>query len=179
MTQVFDLSDSFVEELCVLDPFLATGIGEPGHDDEVTDYSPDGVEGHLVNFGTGIVSALSAGAEIGQNAQFLSQTNPTVVMCHATDYGHQGRWCHKQNRYLGMRFAIKKKIHYGWARLTTTTGKHAHITVTLTGYAYETIPNKRIIAGKTKGPDLVTGPPASLGHLAHGAAMIPAWHGQH
>jgi uncharacterized protein (DUF885 family) len=44
MTQVFDLSDTFVAELCALDPFLATGIGEPGHDDEVTDYSPDGVE---------------------------------------------------------------------------------------------------------------------------------------
>jgi uncharacterized protein (DUF885 family) len=44
MTQVFELSDSFVAELCVLDPFLATGIGERGHDDEVTDYSPDGVE---------------------------------------------------------------------------------------------------------------------------------------
>ncbi|HVC04372.1 MAG TPA: DUF885 domain-containing protein [Candidatus Acidoferrales bacterium] len=43
MTQVFELSDSFVGELCALDPFLATGIGEPGHDDEVTDYSPDGV----------------------------------------------------------------------------------------------------------------------------------------
>ncbi len=47
MTQVFDLADSFVKELCVLDPFLATGIGEPGHDDEVTDYSPDGVEGSV------------------------------------------------------------------------------------------------------------------------------------
>ncbi|HUZ69620.1 MAG TPA: DUF885 domain-containing protein [Candidatus Saccharimonadales bacterium] len=43
MTQVFELSDAFVGQLSVLDPFLATGIGERGHDDEVTDYSPDGV----------------------------------------------------------------------------------------------------------------------------------------
>lgn len=47
MTRVFDLSNSFVEDLCVLDPFLATAIGEPGHDDEVTDYSPDGVEARV------------------------------------------------------------------------------------------------------------------------------------
>jgi uncharacterized repeat protein (TIGR03803 family) len=45
----------------------------------------------------------------------------------------------------------------------------------LTGYAYETIANKSIIAGKTKGPDVVTVQPASLGHLARGASAIPAW----
>jgi hypothetical protein len=134
-------------------------------------YSPDGVEGHTVNFGTGIVSVLPAGAKVGQNARFLYQTFPAVVMCHATDYGHQGRWCHTENRYLGMRFAIKKKIHYGWARLSTTTGKRAHITAMLTGYAYENIPNKPIIAGKTHGKDVVTIQPASLGALAAGRTL--------
>jgi hypothetical protein len=138
-------------------------------------YSPDGVEGHFVNYGTGIVSVLPAGAKVGQNVRFLSNTFPAVVMCHATDYGHQGRWCHTQNRYLGTRFAIKKKIHYGWARLSTTTDKRAHITATLTGYAYETIPNKSIIAGKTKGPDVITLDDPSLGHLARGASAIKAW----
>jgi hypothetical protein len=34
---------------------------------------------------------------------------------------------------------------------------------TLTGYAYETIPNKPIITGKTKGPDVITLDPATLG----------------
>jgi hypothetical protein len=43
-----------------------------------------------------------------------------------------------------------------------------------TGYAYETVPNKPISTGKTKGPDVVSSP-ASLGHLAAGAASIPAW----
>jgi hypothetical protein len=42
----------------------------------------------------------------------------------------------------------------------------------LTGYAYETIPNKAIIAGKIKGPDVVTvqsdTAPGSLGRLALG-----------
>jgi len=49
------------------------------------------------------------------------------------------------------------------------------ITATLTGYAYETIPNKPIIAGKTHGPDVITLQDASLGHLARGASAIPSW----
>jgi hypothetical protein len=44
----------------------------------------------------------------------------------------------------------------------------------LTGYAYETISGKGIIAGKTKGPDVTTVLPATLGHLAAGASAIPA-----
>jgi uncharacterized protein (DUF885 family) len=47
VTEVFGLSDSYVAELCALDPFAATAIGVPGHDDEVTDYSPDGVEAEV------------------------------------------------------------------------------------------------------------------------------------
>ena len=52
---------------------------------------------------------------------------------------------------------------------------HPSLSGLLTGYAYETIPNKPIIAGKTKGPDVVTISPASLGHLAAGASAIPSW----
>ena len=47
LTEVFRLADSYVDELCALDPFTATGLGIPGHDDEVTDYSPDGVEARV------------------------------------------------------------------------------------------------------------------------------------
>ena len=45
----------------------------------------------------------------------------------------------------------------------------------LTGYAYETVPNKPIITGKTTGPDVITLDPATLGHLAQGASGISAW----
>jgi hypothetical protein len=48
------------------------------------------------------------------------------------------------------------------------------IQATLTGYAYETIPNKRIIAGQTKGNDGMTLRPASLGSLAAGASATQA-----
>jgi len=90
-----------------------------------------------------------------------------------------------KNRYVGLKFLIKGEVHYGWARLTVTV--KWPISATLTGYAYETVPNKAIVTGKTKGPD-ADGPdaeqieptaeqgtrsgvpqPASLGMLALGA----------
>lgn len=80
-----------------------------------------------------------------------------------------------RNRYLGLSFKINGKTHYGWARLNVKLMPYHGFTATLTGYAYETIPNKPIIAGKTTGPDIVTVQPATLGQLAAGAAAIPAW----
>jgi hypothetical protein len=77
----------------------------------------------------------------------------------------------------------------GWARLNVNVQPHnLGITATLTGYAYETIPGKSIVAGRTKGPEVdfvpdpsLTSPipgtprPASLGMLALGAQGIPLW----
>jgi hypothetical protein len=45
---------------------------------------------------------------------------------------------------------------------------------TVTGYAFETIPNKSIIIGKTRGPDMIA-EPATLGDLAAGANTRSAW----
>jgi uncharacterized protein (DUF885 family) len=47
VTEVFRLADSYVDELCALDPFAATALGIPGHDADVTDFSPNGVEAHV------------------------------------------------------------------------------------------------------------------------------------
>ena len=38
------LADEYVERSCELDPIKATALGVPGHDDRLTDYSPEGVE---------------------------------------------------------------------------------------------------------------------------------------
>jgi hypothetical protein len=89
-----------------------------------------------------------------------------------------------KNRYVGLKFLIKGQVHYGWARLKVTV--EYPISATLTGYAYETVPNKSIITGKTKGPDVeriqqpATGKvmqsavpqPVSLGLLARGVAGV-------
>jgi hypothetical protein len=97
-----------------------------------------------------------------------------------------GPWANVKDRYLGLEFKIKGKIHYGWARLSVTVSKTT-ITATLTGYAYETIANKPIIAGRTKGPDdgsveesnaalnVPTSKPATLGLLAMGSSGLSMW----
>jgi hypothetical protein len=96
-----------------------------------------------------------------------------ALMASATTGGAcRSSWCNVTNRYMGVRFEIKGKAHYGWARLNVSTG--TRISATLTGYAYETVANKPIIAGKTKGPDVITVEPASLGHLARGASAVSA-----
>jgi hypothetical protein len=84
-----------------------------------------------------------------------------------------GPWANVHDRYLGLKFYIKGRVHYGWARLNVLIGGGRHeqapsIDATLTGFAYETIPNKSIAAGKTKGPDVIRLEPGSLGRLARG-----------
>ncbi len=44
MSEIYDLSDRYVERYAALDPVAATLEGLTGHDDEMTDSSPDGYE---------------------------------------------------------------------------------------------------------------------------------------
>jgi hypothetical protein len=89
-----------------------------------------------------------------------------------------GSWVNVKNRYLGLRFKIKGKIHYGWARLSVQVQNHT-VVGTLTGYAYETVAGKAIKAGQTKeDDDTATIQPASLGHLARGASALSARRGK-
>lgn len=83
---------------------------------------------------------------------------------------YHGNWAPDvKNRYLGLTFQINGRKHYGWARVSVKITLHPLlITGTLTGYAYETIANKPIVAGKTCGPDVITVEPATLGRLAAG-----------
>ena len=87
-----------------------------------------------------------------------------------------------KNRYLGLKFKIKGHFHFGWARITVTTTSN-DFTATLTGYAYETIPGKGIVAGATTVPndELTTSfnthapKRATLGMLALGAPGLSSW----
>lgn len=97
---------------------------------------------------------------------------------------YEGHWANSgkgvRSRYLGLKFMIKGEMHYGWARFNVSF-PHQTVCAVLTGYAYETIAHKAIVAGKTKGPDNVsveeseatltvpTRKPASLGMLAGGS----------
>jgi hypothetical protein len=86
-----------------------------------------------------------------------------------------GSWVDAKDRYLGLKFLVKGKYHFGWARLSVTCDRFSLTVGIVSGYAYETVPNKPIIAGKMMGRDVIAIEPASLGHLAAGASAIPAW----
>jgi len=124
-------------------------------------------------------AALRSGVRIGPSAPNKRSGKPpkggldmAFDSCTGNGCSHGGPWYNVHNRYLGFKFSIHGKPHYGWARLNVRFDRS---TAVLTGHAYETIPGKAIIAGKTKGPDVTTVQPASLGHLAAGASAIPAW----
>ena len=123
-------------------------------------------------------SALPAGARIGPKGNFslrfpfMAQELFNGV---GSQYSDQGPWAGKgkgvKNRYLGLKFVVDGEVHYGWARLSVTLGHHRQfddVSGTLTGYAYETIPDKPIIAGQITGPDVITVQPETLGGLALG-----------
>jgi len=50
--------------------------------------------------------------------------------------------------YIGVKFNISGQTHYGWIRLSVS----AFASATITGYAYETVPNKPILTGQESGP---------------------------
>jgi hypothetical protein len=125
-------------------------------------------------------SALRAGARIGPKRKFPVH-HPFMAVelfkrgVGSGEYSDVGPWAGKgqgvRNRYLGLKFVVHGKVHYGWARLSVTLGhrrQYDDVSGTLTGYAYETVPNKPIITGQTKGPGVITAQPGTLGRLARG-----------
>jgi hypothetical protein len=109
--------------------------------------------GNAIEGGNGLVAALYKGAPIGSRQQFVSNTYASgEVMFVGGCTGDEGncsstgQWKNVKRRYLGLKFQIGGKTHYGWARLNVS-----NFTGTLTGYAYETVANKTIRAGHTSG----------------------------
>lgn len=43
MTAIYDIASEYVDEVAALDPIAATGMGVPGHDTEITNFSPDAI----------------------------------------------------------------------------------------------------------------------------------------
>ena len=147
------------------------------------------------------VAALRPGFSVGANKSYFKKSPKGLMARLVVDYlpalrrgtgascsphtggcysSTMGQWMYTKNRYLGLQFTINGHIHYGWARVAVTRGtgrQKFSILATLTGYAYETIPNKPIITGKTKGPDVTFGL-ATLGRLGQGASGIAAWRKQ-
>jgi hypothetical protein len=128
---------------------------------------------------TDSAAALYRGASIGSKGNFNTCCFAVLVNVSYSRSQTSGHWVNVQNRYLGLKLQIKGKAHFGWVRMSVTLDLNPpccpQITAKLTGYAYETIPNKPIIAGKTHGKDVITVDPATLGALAAGANGLRTW----
>jgi hypothetical protein len=138
-----------------------------------------------------LASALPAGVRVGPKSKFPGgNVMATVNAISGNTEGHYGAWAGTgagvQHRFLGLKFKIHGKTHFGWARFNVTLSPKATIQATLTGYAYETVADKPIVTGRTQGPEVndeatsakVSVPasvPASLGMLAQGSSGLVAW----
>jgi hypothetical protein len=128
-------------------------------------------------------AAVHAGARIGGAGRFRPGA---LIMLEAAGSYTRGRsshcpWNGANSPYLGLKFMIDGQVHYGWARVIAAVRS-----TTLTGFAYETVPDKPITAGATRetgDSDEVAGPvefaapfapTTSLGALASGAPGL-AW----
>jgi len=136
------------------------------------------VAAHLARNGTSWAYALPSGAHINQKTEHFAERRVTMAYSNffltATFRG--GSWISSVGtaaRYLGLKFKIDGKDHYGWARLNVKT-YYTQITATLTGFAYETIPNKPIRAGQEQGNVQGSGEDESLKQPGPAALAKPA-----
>jgi hypothetical protein len=133
-------------------------------------------------------AALPSGSPIGPGARFVSNH---YRMAYCANFSGRsgfssGPWRNVMNRYLGLKFLIDGEVHYGWARLNVTYG--CSYALTLTGYAYETVPDQPLDAGvlpfandgklSPKAPLPSSPKQATLGALATGAAGLSIWRGE-
>ena len=152
----------------------------------------NGVEG-MAGSQRFLAAALMRGTRIPNRQRFWQ---PNALMAYVCDgfigscratTSFKGNWVNATNKYLGLKFKIHGRTHYGWARLSIQYANFT-LTATLTGYAYETIPNKPIIAGKTEGTEVShvdeanaliltesIQQPGTLGLLALGSPGLSVW----
>jgi len=175
-----DLNHDGIPDFDLKDTYRTYSYSCAGELAVAADRQKNAIWGHTVR-SQGYASALYANVQIGPKGHFVSRGEMAAGSFTGGDRrasaSGAGPWDDVKNRYLGLKFQIKGETHYGWARLNVSVQSHgpANVTATLTGYAYETVPDKPIIAGKTKGTDVITVQPASLGHLAKGASAVPRW----
>jgi hypothetical protein len=132
-------------------------------------------------------SALKPGVQVGPKFAQGGFSMVQVAGISGRLSAYYGPWQGTQqnrtvkNHYVGFKFKIKGKVHYGWARLDVTV-KYP-ISATLTGYAYETVANKPIVTGRkmgnptrqaTAGSAGGLAPAGSLGALARGSSRPTA-----
>jgi hypothetical protein len=135
-----------------------------------------------------IYHALNEGAHIGPDQKFVERSMLIQAKMSHENRSTGGRsQClgpfkgASNSEYLGVKFLIEGKTHYGWIRLTASCESEeapGRIQGTITGYAYEALPDTPIPAGQTSNGGSEkqdTEKPAALGALGLGSAGLPLW----
>lgn len=128
---------------------------------------------------------MQAGSPIGSTIPFYGSNRVAMAI-----EGLALPWDNVRDRYLGLKFEIQGKNHFGWARLSVQfSSQHNVWRARLTGYAYETVADRPIKAGQIQEEDAagarlnVPAPDrariTSLGALALGADGIALWRREH
>jgi hypothetical protein len=126
-------------------------------------------------------AALPAGKTVGPKGKFKADPKAGIFLANE-EHGSQsgtlfGPWVKVETAYLGLKFVIDGQIHYGWARIKFPAPGD-WISPTLSGYAYESTPNKAIKTGQKSGSSenggvsewqSGIGESGTLGALARGA----------
>jgi len=135
----------------------------------------------------GCASGLAAGKQVGPGEHFGKPSFRYLMAQFVSDRGNHTTqvkcpWSNQKAAFLGLKFLFKGKVHFGWARLKMTFNQPV---INFIDYAYETIPNKAILAGQTHAQEdpgieepngsLTTPSPAELGTLALGARGFATW----
>jgi hypothetical protein len=135
-----------------------------------------------------IYHALNKGMYIGPDRNFIGKS-----LLIQSKFNHRNRSTYGQaqclgpfkgasnSAYLGVVFLVGKETHYGWIRLTASCEPNyapGRVQGTITGYAYETLPDTPIPAGQTSNggsEEKDAEKPATLGMLSLGSAGLPLW----
>jgi hypothetical protein len=182
----FDLNHDGIPDFGLSNQYVSTSQGFTFL--KVKQHQEDNQIWQVSSQGKVCAGALPAGTKVGPNGNFKRDPKSGLAMAFANFEGTTyGPWNKVKKGYLGLKFVIKGKTHFGWARIKLTSTGRLSTNATLTGYAYETIPGKSIIAGKTKGTGndrvessnaSLTRPapePATLATLAVGAPALAIW----
>jgi hypothetical protein len=133
------------------------GTGSGGIHAVVT-IAPNTGDGVVVSGGTS-AAALASGVSVASGLAFdkYQSLMTNSLLSRGCGSYRNGNWCSgyayscSKTAYLGLKFLINGQTHYGWAYVTVSGSLFSGLTVTLRGFAYDTIAGHAITTGQTSG----------------------------
>ena len=132
-----------------------------------------GPRGEVVDSPSHYPADLGPGARIGPGSVFRKPINYGSLEVGYIRSASKGNFINVTDKFLGVKFAINGRAHYGWIGFSSVDSNFA---ATLIGWAYETEPDKPIVAGdrgeKGDAVALLMPGPTSLKLLAMGHSAV-------